>query len=90
MKCQAKTHKPVPSNGIPKARPIVGAAHSLTTTIEDLLSDIIEPLARIDPSQNEAQSNEELLRAIQDANTTMSQVPEGKVVLASMDMVSLY
>ena len=61
MRCQAKTHKPPTSDGTPKSRPIVGAAHGLTTAIGDMISDILTPLARGDPSQTEAQSTEELL-----------------------------
>ena len=81
-----KTHKPVGDNGIPKSRPVVGAAQGLTTAIGDLLADIIEPLAKIEPVGTEAQSTEELLRAIQDANLSLGEVREDSVVLSSMDI----
>ena len=37
MRCQAKTHKPVGPTGIPMARPIVGAAHGLTTAMGSVI-----------------------------------------------------
>ena len=90
MRCMTKTHKPLGENGIPKTRPVVGAVTGLTTTIGDILADILEPLARVETEKTEAQSTEELLRAIQEANTTIGDVPEESVVLDSMDVVALY
>ena len=58
--------KPTGPEGIPKSRPVVGAAKGLTTAIGDLIADLIEPLAKIEPESTEAQSIEELLRRIQE------------------------
>ena len=90
MRCMAKTHKPVGNNGVPKSRPVVGAAQGLTTPIGDLISDIIEPLARVEPNKTEAQSTEELIRSIQEANSYLREVRDDSTVLASMDVVALY
>ena len=90
MRCMAKTHKPVGANGVPKSRPVVGAAQGLTTAIGDLIADILEPLAKVEPEATEAQSTEELMRSIQDTNTALREVEEESVVLASMDVTSLY
>ena len=83
-------NKPVGKDGIPKSRPVVGAHKGLTTAIGDLLADILEPLASTEPLKTEAHSTEELLRAIQEANSTLEGVDVDSVVLASMDVVSLY
>ena len=90
MRCMAKTHKPIGENGVPKSRPVVGAAQGLTTPIGDLILDIIEPLARVEPEKTEAQSTEELIRSIQEANTGLKNVRDDNTVLASMDVVALY
>merc|ERR1711867_414439 len=55
MRCLAKTHKPVGTDGVPKSRPVVGAAKGLTTSLGDLISDILEPLASVDQGRTEAQ-----------------------------------
>ena len=48
LRCMAKTHKPLEADGVPKSRPVVGAAKGLTTALGDLLSDILEPLAAME------------------------------------------
>ena len=90
MRCAAKTHKPVGTNGVPKSRPIVGASQGLTTPIGNLISDVLEPLARVEPEVTEALSTEELIRAVQEANTNLKDVRDDTSVLASMDVVALY
>ena len=67
MRCTAKTHKPVGPEGVPKSRPIVGASKGLTTALGELVSDILEPVARVEPDPKEAQSTEELMSAIKEA-----------------------
>ena len=54
LRCVAKTHKEVGKEGVPKSRPIVGATKGLTTAIGELLSDIIEPIARTQEHTSEA------------------------------------
>ena len=62
MRYLPKTHKPTGPEGIPKSRPVVGAIGA----IGDLIADLIEPLAKIEPESTEAQSIEEILRRIQE------------------------
>ena len=90
MRCLAKTHKPVGADGVPKSCPVVEAAKGLTTSIRDLLSDILEPLTSVDPERIEAQSTKELLGAIQKANHKVQEVNDDSLVLASMDVTALY
>ena len=90
MRCLPKTHKPPRPNGLPKSRPVVGAAKGITTAIGDLISDLIEPIAKVEQETTEAQSTEELLRGIQEANERLKGVAEPDVVLASMDVTALY
>ena len=66
MRCTAKTHKPLGPNGVPKSRPIVGASKGLTTALGELVSDLLEPLAKGAEDQKKAQSTEELMRVIGD------------------------
>ena len=90
MRCTAKTHKPVGPKGVPKSRPIVGASKGLTTGLGELLSDILEPLAKSNEDPREAQSTEELMRSIQDANRRLSEAGIGKCLVGSMDVEALY
>ena len=41
-----KTQKPLGPNGVPKSRPVVGAARGLTTALGELLSDMMESMTR--------------------------------------------
>ena len=86
----AKTHKPTGDNGVPKSRPIVGATKGLTTALGEMISDIIEPIARMNPDQCEAQSTEELMREIEDSNVKMKSRKMEETVVASMDVSALY
>ena len=47
LRSMAKTHKATGDNGVPKSRPIVGASKGLTTPLGELLSDLIEPVSRM-------------------------------------------
>ena len=66
LRATAKTHKPPDGQGLPKSRPIVGAARGLTTPLGETLSDLIEPVAKARSKQWEAQSTEEVLRMIEE------------------------
>ena len=90
MTAVAKTHKATDSNGNPKSRPIVGAARGLTTPLGELLSDILEPVAKARPRQWEAQSTEEVLRNIRDTNQVLLQRQVSELMVGSMDVKSLY
>ena len=68
LRCVANTHKPVGDNGVPKSRPIVGVSNGLTMEIKKLLSDILEPLARIHENSTEEHSTEELFSKVRGAN----------------------
>ena len=52
----------------------MGAAKGLTTSIGDLIADLIEPLAKIEPESTEEQSIEELLKRIQEVNKILKKV----------------
>ena len=56
MRCLPKTHKPTGPEGIPKSRPVVGAAKGLIKAIGDQIADLIELLAKIKPESTQAQS----------------------------------
>ena len=58
LRCVAKTHKEVGPKGVPKYWPIVGASRGLTTALGEILSDILEVMARIQEESTEAQSTE--------------------------------
>ena len=85
-----KTHKPTGDNGVPKSRPIVRATKGLTTSLVEMISDIIEPIARMNPEQSKAQSTEELMREIEDANMKVGHRKMEEIVVASMDVSALY
>ena len=93
LRCVAKTHKPVGPDGIPKSRPIVAASEGLTTALGEILSDVIEPIARTrgeDEHNYEAQSTEELMRDIEDTSIKAEEEGWDDLVVGSMDVVALY
>ena len=59
LRCVAKTHKAANKDGTPKSRPIVAASEGLTTALGEILSDLIEPIARTKDASTEAQSTTE-------------------------------
>ena len=85
-----KTHKATDKEGIPKSRPIVGAARGLTTPLGEQLSDIIEPVSRARNVVWEAQSTEEVLRKIQEANIVLEREKVKDLMLGSLDVEALY
>ena len=64
LRCVAKIHKLIGGNGVPKSRPIVGATKGLTTALGEMLSDIFEPMTKVEEEGVKAQSTVELLRNI--------------------------
>ena len=68
LRATAKTHKAVDKEGLPKSRPIVGAARGLITPLGEILSDLIKPVAKARTKRWEAQSTEEVLRMIEATN----------------------
>ena len=84
-----KTHKPTQSNGVPKSRPVVGASSGLTTYIGDVISDILEPIAKIREDSLEAQSTEEVRRIIEDASLRSETEGIRNLVADSMDVIAL-
>ena len=89
LRCVAKTHKSADSNGISKSRPIVAASEGLTTPLGELISDVIEPIARTRDESTEAQSTEELMRAIKDMMRESEMRGLDNLVVGSMDVVAL-
>ena len=53
------------------------------------MSDLLEPLAKAEEDQREAQSTEELMLAIEDANIKMKDKKIKQCVVGSMDVESL-
>ena len=90
LRSMAKTHKPPGDNGVPKSRLIVGASKGLTTPLGELLLDLIELVSRIEHDSNEAQSTEEILRKISEANERLRKEIVKDIALGSMDLVALY
>lgn len=86
----AKTDKDVDSNRLPKSRLIVEAARGLTTPLGEILSDLIEPVAKARTPRWEAQSNEEVLRMIKSTNLRLENEGVKNVVIGSLDVIALY
>ena len=62
----------------------------MTTPLEELLSDLTEPISRMVVESHEAQSTEEVLRMISEANLRLKQEGVSDMALGSMDVVALY
>ena len=90
LRATAKTHKQSGEGGVPKSCSLEGAIKGLTTPLSEMLSDLIEPISRMDHDSNEAQSTEEVLRMIAEANQKLSVDNVRDVALGSMDVVALY
>ena len=75
--------------GVPKSRPMVGASKGLTTSLGKLLSDLIEPVSRMNNDSREAQSTEEVMRMIEEVNFKRVEDGVKEIALGSMDMVAL-
>ena len=90
MRAVAKTHKATDSKGNPKSRPIVGAARGLTTPLGEQLSDLLDPVARTRDRIWEAQSTEEVLRKIGEANQKLEEEGAKEIMIGSLDVEALY
>ena len=90
LRATAKTHKKVDVNGLPKSRPIFGAARGLTTPLGEMLSEIIDPIAKARKIQWEAQSTEEVLRQIEETNLKLETEKIEKIAIGSLDVEALY
>ena len=86
----AKTHKATDPEGVPKSRPIVGAARGLTTPLGEQLSDILEPVAKGRDVIWESQSTEEVLRKIKEANEALEREKVKDIMVGSLDVEALY
>ena len=69
----AKTHKNTDKKELPKSWPIVGASRGLTTPLGEIVLDLAEPVAKVRPSQWEAQSMEYVLYKKEVANLLIVQ-----------------
>ena len=90
LRATAKTHKEPDDQGVPKSRPIVGAARGLTTPLGETLSDLIEPVSKARQCQWEAQSTEEVIRKIEDTNEKLANLKIQDAVVGSLDVIALY
>ena len=68
----------------------MGAARGLTTPLGEQLADIIEPVARSRTTVWEAQSTEEVLRKIKEANVILEKEKVQEIMLGSLDVEALY
>lgn len=68
----------------------MGASKELTTPLGELLSDLIEPISRMEENSDEAQSTEEILWKISDANQRLRSEGVSDIALGSMDFIALY
>ena len=46
MKLMIKDHKPLGADGIPPTRPVVGASRGINVALSNILSDVLEPVAK--------------------------------------------
>ena len=74
----------------PTSKPIIGTSKGLTTPLGKLLADLIVPVTRIRETSKEAQSTEEVLRAIHATNKRLSDERVRDCVVGSMDVRALY
>ena len=81
------THTPMKP---PDLAPIVGEARSLTTYTGDIISDVIELLAKVKEQSLEAQSTEEVHKFIKDASAIALEQGTQDLMTAFMDVVTLY
>ena len=68
LRCVAKTHEPVGKNGVPKSRPIIRAKKGLTTALDEMISDLVETIARLCLDPTEAQNIEKVMRIIEETS----------------------
>merc|ERR1711867_161661 len=90
LRAVAKTHKATDPEGTPKSRPIVEAARGLTTPLGEQLSDLLEPVAKCRSKIWEAQSTEEVLRKIGEANLTVETQAVKQIIVGSLNVEALY
>ena len=62
----------------------------LTTALGEMISDLIELIARVCPEQSEAQSTEDLMREIEETNLKIKSKGKDDIVVAGMDISALY
>ena len=63
-----KDHKVMNEEGLPSTRPVVSACRGMNVPLSDLLSEILEPLARDLMNSNKVISSEHLLNMIDSLN----------------------
>ena len=68
----------------------MGAARGLTTRLEEQLSDLLDPVARTRDRIWEAQSTEEVLRKIKEANQRLEVEDVNEIMIGSLDVEALY
>ena len=68
MKLLVKDHKKMGEDGLPPTRPVVSASGGMNVAFSNLLSDILEPIARAAKNTGEVISSEHLLNKIEALN----------------------
>ena len=88
---QAKDHKPIPENGIPKVRGVNGASRTMNQRLSDMTNDNLMAMLNADDSA-EIQSTEEMLNYIEKLNERIrhEEISSENLVVGSLDVNSLY
>ena len=68
MKLLLKDHKPAVNDGLHKTRPVVGANKGMNVPLSDILSDILEPVARGLNINDEVVSSENMMYHLEELN----------------------
>ena len=72
--CLVKDHKKMGPGGIPRTRPVVSGNMGANVHLNNLISDLIEPIAGILEETTEVISTEESLRIIDDTNKKLKRI----------------
>ena len=76
MSLLVKDHKDVPEGALPPTRPVVSGCSSMNRNISDILSEVLEPVARQMEGVNEFLSTEESLNMVDQLNTALGRAEE--------------
>ena len=89
-----KDHKPVVEDELPKTRPVCSSQKGLNFHLQNILSDVIEPLAEEVEGSIEVGSTEDLLHEVDRLNDwwkkNMMEDDQDEVMLLGCDAVSLF
>ena len=93
MKLLLKDHKKLPADGVPPTRPVVSASKGINVALSNILSDVLEPVARGIEDSGEVTSTEHLLNEINSLNKEWEATglpPGERPTLIAADAEALY